>query len=180
LGTEQEDWLADSLVASTRDWKFIVQSTQVSPGGLRTPLGRVYYEDGWDAFPDARERLLAAIGQPRVQDVVLLGGDVHRHVAANLRLLPKDRSSPIVASEIVTSSITSKGLSEFLTQWMRMSNPDLLHLRSDQRGYVLLDVTSAQMVAEFRATAHPVTLESKTQVQARYVIDRGVPGPRRV
>jgi len=180
LGTEQEDWLADSLVASTRDWKFIVQSTQVSPGGLRTPLGRVYYEDGWDAFPDARERLLAAIGQPRVQDVVLLGGDVHRHVAANLRLLPKDRSSPIVASEIVTSSLSSKGLSEFLTQWMRMSNPDLLHLRSDQRGYVLLDVTSAQMVAEFRATAHPVTPESKTQVQARYVIDRGVPGPRRV
>ena len=180
LGQDQENWLADSLVASTCDWKFIVQSTQVSPGGLRTPLGRVYYADGWDAFPAARERLLSAIGQPRIQNVVCLGGDVHRHVAANLRLDPQDRTSPIVAAEIVTSSVTSKGLSEFLSDWMRLSNPDALHLRSDQRGYVLLDVTAPQVVAEFRGTAHPVTPQSKTQVQARFVMDRGVPGLRRL
>lgn len=180
LGQPQEDWLADTLLASSRDWKFIAQSTQISPGGLRTPLGRVYYADGWDAFPKARERLMSAIGQPRVQNVVCLGGDVHRHVAANLRVDPQDRNSEVVASEIVTSSLSSKGLSEFLSTWMRMSNPDLLHLRSDQRGYVVLDVTPQQLVAEFRGTPHPVIPQSKTQVQARFVIDQGVPGLRRV
>ncbi|MFN4266092.1 MAG: alkaline phosphatase D family protein [Aquabacterium sp.] len=180
LGVDQEDWLADTLVASTRAWKFIVQSTQVSPSGIRTPFGTAQSPDGWDAFPAARERLLGAIGQPRVQDVVLLGGDVHRHVAANLRLIPKDPQSAVVASEIVTSSLTSKGLSEFLTSWMRQQHPDTLHCRSDQRGYVLIDVTDQQLVAEFRATAHPVRPESRSHVQARFAIDRGRPGLRRL
>lgn len=173
LGSKQENWLGDTLLASTRTWKFIAQSTQVSPGGLRTPLGRVYHADGWDAFPKARERLLEAIGQPRIQNVVFLGGDVHRHVAAQLRLNPLDRQTDVVATEIVTSSLSSRGLSEFLSGWMRMSNPDLLHLRSDQRGYVVLDVTPQQMVAEFRATPHPVMPQSQTQVQARFALDNG-------
>jgi alkaline phosphatase D len=179
LGEDQEAWLAEGLAASTRAWKFIVQSTQISPSGLSGPFGHLLYGDGWDAFPAARERLMAAIAQPRVPDVVCLGGDVHRHVAANLRLRPGDPQSPIVASEIVTSSITSPGLSELLTQWIKAVNPDLLHLRSDQRGYVLLDVTAQQVACEFRATAHPVRADSRLHTQARYVIDRGVPGPRK-
>ncbi|MDE2402829.1 MAG: alkaline phosphatase D family protein [Burkholderiales bacterium] len=179
LGQDQEFWLADGLASSTRAWKLIVQSTQVSPSGLKSPMGRLLYGDGWDAFPAARERLMAAIAQPRVPDVVCLGGDVHRHVAANLRLNPADPTSPIIASEIVTSSITSRGLSELLTQWMKAANPDLLHARSDERGFVLLDISPSQLCCEFRATAHPVRADSRLHTQARYVIDRGVPGLRR-
>lgn len=180
LGMDQEAWLADGLATSTRAWKFIVQPTQISPSGLNLPFAPLLYGDGWDAYPAARERLLSSIAQPRVQDVVCLGGDVHRHVAANLRLQPGDPQSPIVASEIVTSSITSPGLSEVLTQWVKAGNPDLLHVRSDQRGFVLLDVTAQQVMSEFRATAHPVRADARLHTQARYVIDRGVPGPRKV
>lgn len=179
LGMEQEFWLAEGLASSTRAWKFIVQTTQISPSGLSGPFGSVLYGDGWDAFPAARERLMAAIAQPRVPDVVCLGGDVHRHVAANLRLQPGDPQSPIVASEIVTSSITTPGLSELLSQWTKAGNPDLLHLRSDERGFVLLDVTDQQVNCEFRATAHPVRADARLHTQARYVVDRGVPGPRK-
>jgi alkaline phosphatase D len=82
MGLEQEYWLAEGLASSERAWKFIAQPTQIAPGGIRTPLGPVVYADGWDAYPAARERLMAAIAQPRVPDVVCLGGDVHRHVAA--------------------------------------------------------------------------------------------------
>ncbi len=179
LGQEQEYWLAEGLASSTRAWKLIVQSTQLSPSGLKLPLGRLLYGDGWDAFPAARERLLSAIAQPRVPDVVCLGGDAHRHVAANLRVIPGDLQSPIVASEIVTSSVTSAGLSEALTQWMKATNPDVLHARSDQRGFVLLDITPQQMACEFRATAHPVRADARLHTQSRYVIDRGVPGLRK-
>lgn len=178
LGAGQEYWLADGLAASSRAWKFIVQSTQIAPGGVNTPVGTVQYADGWDAFPAARERLMAAIAQPRIPDVVCLGGDVHRHVAARLRADPRDPKSPVVASEIVTSSITSRGLGELLNGWLRASNPDLLHVRSDERGYVLLDVTPQRVNIEFRGTTHPVRPDSRMHTQATYVIDRGVPGPR--
>lgn len=177
LGQPQERWLAEALAASTGAWRLIAQTTQISPGQISTPWGPLVYADGWDAFPTARERLMAAIAQPRVPDVVCLGGDVHRHVAANLRLHPGDPASAIIASELVASSITTRGLSELITQWMKSSNPDLLHLRSDERGYALLDITPQRLRCEFRATAHPVRAHSTFHTQATYVVERGVAGP---
>lgn len=180
LGQSQGADLAAGLASSERNWKFVVQTTQIAPGLVRTPLGPLVYADGWDAYPAARRRLMEAIAQPRVPDVVCLGGDVHRHVAAALRLDPANPASAVVASEIVTSSVTSQGLSELLTSWMKRGNPDLLHLRSDERGYTLLDVTPQQVQVEFRGTAHPVRADSRLHTQARYVIERGTPGPRKV
>ena len=181
LGTPQEMWLADGLAGSAAAWKFVVQTTQMSPGLLHAPLvGDLLYAEGWDAFPAARARLLDAIAQPRVQDVVVLGGDVHRHVAANLRLDPRDPASPIVASEIVTSSITSKGLSELANAWIKASNPDIVHMRSDERGHVLIDVSPQQVKCEFRGTLHPVRPQSRFRTQARCVVERGVPGVRKL
>lgn len=180
LGGAQERWLADSLATSRGAWRLIAQSTQISPGSFKAPGERLLYADGWDAFPAARERLMAAIAQPRVPDVVCLGGDVHRHVAANLRLHPTDLSSPVIASEFTTSSITSRGLSEFLSSVMKAANPDLLHLRSDERGYSLFDITPEALRCDFRATANPVRADARFHTQASYQVERGVPGPRRV
>jgi alkaline phosphatase D len=180
LGQDQEAWLAEGLAASTRAWKLIVQPTQIAPGLLKTPLGPLAYADGWDGYPAARQRLMEAIAQPRVPDVICLGGDVHRHVAARLRLDPLDPNSPVVASEFVCSSISSRGLSELVNNWMKSSNPDLLHMRSDERGYALLDITPQQVLCEFRGTLHPARPDSRLHTQARYAVDRGVPGPRKV
>jgi alkaline phosphatase D len=179
LGASQEYWLADGLATSERAWKLIAQPTQIAPGGIKTPMGALFYSDGWDAFPAARERLMAAIAQPRVPDVVCLGGDVHRHVAARLRLDPRDLNSAVVASEFVASSVSSGGISELLCGMLRDSNPDLLHLRGDERGYLLLDITPQQLLCEFRATPHPARADARLRTQARYVVDRGVPGPRK-
>lgn len=180
LGGPQERWLADTLAASRGAWRLIAQSTQIAPATFDTPVGRMQYADGWDAFPAARDRLMAAIAQPRVPDVVCLGGDVHRHVAANLRLHPTDPGSPVIASEFTTSSITTHGLSEFITNHIKAANPDLLHVRSDERGYALLDVTSEALRCDFRATSHPVRADSRFRTQASYVVERGTAGPRRV
>jgi alkaline phosphatase D len=179
LGRQQEDWLAAGLASSDTAWRFVVQTTQITPWRIRSPLGPLTYAEGWDAFPAARARLLDAIAQPRVQDVIFLGGDVHRHVAANLRLNPSDPASPIIASEIVTSSVTSKGLSELANGWVKGGNPDVLHMRSDQRGHVLLDVTPSEVRCVFRGTPHPVRAHSKMRTQATYVIERGKPGLRK-
>jgi alkaline phosphatase D len=179
LGQQQEDWLAAGLAGSDAQWRFIAQTTQVTPWPIRSPLGPLTYAEGWDAFPAARARMMEAIAQPRVQDVVFLGGDVHRHVAANLRHEPRDPTSPIIASEVVTTSITSKGMSEVANAWIKAGNPDVLHMRSDQRGHVMLDVTPREVRCVFRGTPHPVRPQSKLRTQATYVIERGKPGLRK-
>lgn len=179
LGLEQERWLAQGLSASSRTWKLIGQTTQLSPSGFDLrPMGRWVYSEGWDGYPAARERLLGAIAQPRVTNAVLLGGDVHRHVTAALRAQPDKLNSPVVASEIVCSSITTHGLSELLTTLLRKSNPDLAHCRSDERGYVLLDISPQRISYDFRATAYPVLEHACMHSQARFVIEAGQPVPQ--
>lgn len=176
LGAEQERWLAQGLAASARRWKLIGQSTQISESGIDTPLGRRVYTDGWDGYAMARERLLRAIAEPAVANVVCLGGDVHRHVAAQLRLRANDERSPVVASEFVCSSVTSRGVSEALMAMMRASNPDMLHGRGDERGYALLEFTPEAARCEFRATAFPVQPEARLATQASFAVEAGRAG----
>jgi alkaline phosphatase D len=179
LGDDQEQWLATGLARSERQWKLLVQGTQLGPSGLDTPLGRRVFTDGWEGYGPARERLLRAIAEPGVRNVINLGGDVHRHVASQLRLRPNDPASPIVASEFVCSSISSRGLSEAATALMRHSNPDLVHARSDERGYAFIEITPEAASCDFRATPFPARAEASLGSQARCVVEAGHAGVHR-
>lgn len=176
LGQAQEQWLDAGLVQSTRRWKLLAQSTQMSSSGVATPLGRSTFTDGWDGYPLARERLLGTLAQARLRDVLVLGGDVHMNVAANLRVRPNDEKSPVVASEIVSTSISSRGLSDAMIAQMRDNNPDILHARADERGYTFLDVQPSGVSAQFRSTPHPAMPESVLQTQAQWMVLSGVAG----
>jgi alkaline phosphatase D len=176
FGAAQERWLAQGLAASQRRWKLLGQGTQISPSGVDSALARRIHTDGWDGYPRARERLLRAIAEPRVADVLCLGGDVHRHVAAQLRLRGNDERSPIVASEFVCSSVTSRGLSEAMTALVRASNPDIVHARSDERGYALIELSAKLAECDFRATPFPAEAGARLTTQARYAVEPGRAG----
>ena len=176
FGAEQERWLAKGLALSERRWKLLGQGTQISASGVWSPLGQRIHTDGWDGYPKARDRLLHAIADPGVDNVLCLGGDVHRHVAAQLRLRPNDSASPIVASEFVCSSLTSHGVSEVVMGLMRTSNPDMVHARSDERGYALIDIGAHSATCEFRGTPFPVLGDARLNTQARFAVEAGRPG----
>lgn len=177
LGHTQEQWLGQRLRAGQTRWELVAQTTQVSPNTFHTPAGSLAYADGWDAYPAARQRLMDAFAAAPGHRVVCLGGDVHRHVAARLRRQATGPHSPVVASEFVSSSITSKGVSELLNDWIRAGNPDIVHCRSDQRGYALLDVTDHQVACTFKATPHPVLPDATLHDQARFVVRQDGQGP---
>ena len=176
LGAAQETWLMQGLTASTRRWKLLGQSTQMSSSGVATPLGRSSFNDAWDGYPMARQRLLSGIADARLQDVLVLGGDVHMNVAAQLRVQPNDEKSAVVASEIVTTSVSSRGMSEKLLATIRDNNPDIRHARADERGYTLLDIRPQGMSATFRTTAFPVQPDSVLRDQARFEVLAGRAG----
>lgn len=182
FGVAQERWLADGLARCARPWKLLAQGSQLSPSGIATPgLARRIHSDGWDGYPRARERLLDAIAAANATggNTLVLGGDVHRHVAANLRQRPEDLRSPVVAAEFVCTSISSRGLSDALVAAIRASNPDLLHARSDERGYALLEVTPQAAHCEMRGTPHPAQQGAALHTQARFAVEAGRPGVAR-
>ena len=178
LGSTQERWLTDSLSQSKRQWKLVAQATQISSTSVPAPVGRSYWNDAWDGYPEARKRLLQTVVDAKLKNVVTLGGDVHCNVAANLRLEPNNPQSPIVASEFVTTSITSRGLGDKPAAVIRESNADLLHFRSDERGYSLITVTPTQVRCDFRTTAFPAGSEAGLKTQASYVVKSGKAGPQ--
>ncbi|MFM8576391.1 MAG: alkaline phosphatase D family protein, partial [Limnohabitans sp.] len=137
------------------------------------------FNDAWDGYPMARERLLSGLAEMKLQNALVLGGDVHQNVAANLRVRPNDERSPVVASEIVTTSVSSRGMSETLLATIRDNNPDIRHARADERGYTLLEIRPAGATATFRATAFPVQNDSTLREQARYEVLAGQAGVQR-
>jgi alkaline phosphatase D len=178
LGAEQERWLTNSLSASKRRWKLVAQATQISSTSVPAPVGRSYWNDAWDGYPEARKRLLQTVVDAKLSNVVTLGGDVHCNVAAPLRLEPNNPASPIVASEFVTTSITSRGLGDKPAAVIRESNADLLHYRPDERGYSLITVTPDQVRCDFRTTKFPAGSETGLKTQASYVVKNGKAGPQ--
>jgi len=176
LGQAQEQWLTEGLADSRRRWRLLGQSTQLSSTGIDTPLGRTIYTDGWDGYSAARARLLQAVADMGQTNVVMLGGDVHQNVAAQLRVVPNDPASPVVASEFVSTSITTRGMGEGALTRIRASNPDIAHARSDERGYTRLDVTPQSATATFLTTPFPAQVDAPLNVQAVYVVDTGHAG----
>ncbi len=178
LGAEQEQWLYQGLTQSRRQWKLLAQSTLIGSSRVETPMGKTTYTDGWDGYPLARRRLMNCIAENQISDVVTLGGDVHMNVAGLLRQEPNDTNFPVIASEFVTTSISSRGRSESLISAVRNSNPDLLHARTDERGYTLCEFTPKQCLTEFRTTPSPAGIRDTFRVQARYGVETGRPGPQ--
>jgi len=79
----------------------------------------------------------------------------------------------------VTSSLTTAGLPETLMSLIRRSNTDILHARSDERGYMQVDVTGSSIHCVARATGFPVLAHSALHTQARFRVDAGRAGPQR-
>jgi alkaline phosphatase D len=178
LGAAQEEWLYQGLRKTERQWKVLAQSTVIASTRIDSPLGKTTYTDAWDGYPMARRRLLDAIADAKLSDVVTLGGDVHMNVASVLRQEPNDPNFAPVASEFVTTSISSRGMSDTLLSAIKASNPDLLHARADERGYTVLEFTPKQCLTEFRTTPAPAGTTDKLKVQARFAVESGRVGPQ--
>jgi alkaline phosphatase D len=179
LGFEQEQWLHEGLINSKGQWKFVAQATQMSSTKIPTPLGKATYTEAWDGYGPARDRFLKTLQRNQIANVVTLGGDVHMNVAANLRLQANTEDAPILASEFVTTSITSRGLSDRAVEVIKSNNADVLHMRADERGYALVSVYSEQVSCEFRTTPTPAGTLNTLSTQAVYFVDSGEAGPKR-
>jgi alkaline phosphatase D len=179
LGTAQERWLADGWDLQRR-WNLLAQQTLMAPLDHADPAAAPEavrtWTDGWDGYPAARLRLLAEVAERRVPNVVALGGDVHAHYVSALQA---DAKSPIIASEICGTSISSPGPDAKRSQAQLARNPHLLHARGDRRGHVLLNLDERRLQADLMAVADPADPASAVDLQARFVVEAGRPGPQR-
>jgi alkaline phosphatase D len=177
LGDRQEGWLYAGLLNSRAQWNLMAQGTVMSFGEEQAALSRNIMSDGWNGFVAARSRLTHLIETQHVRNPVVLSGDIHAFVVSGILKDDADPASPIVASELVTSSITSQGTPQSYLDQRRAANPRTVIATGSQRGYLRLDVTRQTLSADLVAMDTVKKPDSGRTTLGTYVVEAGRPQP---
>jgi alkaline phosphatase D len=101
---------------------------------------------------------------------------VHCFEVADLPLAFDDPSSRTVASEFVTSSITSQAWPQERLDKFLPDNPHLKRVDSRYRGYARVEVTAKSMRVEQRAMASVQSRDASCETLTTFVVEDGRPG----
>jgi alkaline phosphatase D len=179
LGDVQERWLRRALGASTARWNLLGQQTLLAHFDQSGDGPRAYWADGWNGYPAARERLVAALLARPAANPVVLSGDIHAFLVNDVHAVATDYDSPIVATELVTSSISSEGRPQSSFERWLGENPNVRLARSEYRGYLRLGITPEQLHADLVAVDDVTRADSPTRVLAAFDVESGRPGVAR-
>lgn len=168
LGEDQAAFVADRLGRDGRPpWVLLANQVMLHPlrlpvptPGLRSQLedagyvfvdGNAVNPDQWDGYPGARARLLDAVGDRG--GVVVLTGDVHSSWAWEGPA--KEGRDPRMV-ELVTPSVSSATFADripvppdLVQLGLRTLERDLAHVELSSHGFVLVDLTEDEVVAEW-------------------------------
>ena len=186
LGDEQQRWLRQGLDSSPARWNILAQQTLMAQNS-QLPLRRDgdgrFWTDGWDGYPQARQRLYDALQGSRAANPLVLSGDVHSFYAASLSRQPErpvSARNPVLASEFCGTSITSPSRPQARTEQYLANNPQLHYGRSDKRGFMLLHITPATTTTLFQALDEVRDRACGVSTLATFEVRDGVAGPARI
>ena len=177
LGERQESWLAAAMSSDNKTWNLIAQGTVMSYMDEDAGPDRQFWTDAWSGYPAARQRLMSFLSSAKIQNPVVLSGDIHAFITSGLRLRAAELDSPIVASEFVTTSVSAQALPQStLSQWQSI-NPNILMANSEHRGYTRLDITRERLQADMLAMESVRTPQSTRKTLKSFVVESGKPEP---
>ncbi|MGZ5407456.1 MAG: alkaline phosphatase D family protein [Aeromicrobium sp.] len=201
-GPEQLGWLEDNLSASTAKWKLVGNPVMIAPvlvpplpvpvtnaisatAGILPTEGFSYNTDQWDGYSVERKKLLDHIKADEIENIVFLTGDIHSNWACDI---PADPGTyPVggsVATELVTTSVTSNNLDDILgtpsrsssiaveTQF-QVTNRHIKYMNLDDHGYSVLDVTPARVQIDYFIISDRADPKATTARTASWVVASG-------
>ncbi|MBO3751394.1 alkaline phosphatase D family protein [Streptosporangiaceae bacterium NEAU-GS5] len=175
LGAGQHRWLLDGLTQSRARWNLIGQQVIMAQRDFKAGPGKELNMDSWDGYAAERRALLNGIRATGAANPVVLTGDAHMHNAADLKPDFDDPSSPQVAVELVTSSISSDGdgyRDAARVATLRRENPHLAYI-DQRRGFIMVRVTQDDLKAEFRTLDYVTRRGAKDKPSATFTIPNG-------
>ena len=141
LGAEQEEWAGERLASSEATWNLLANGVVLVPINEKST-------DMWDGYPAARRRLLAQMAE--AQNPVMLTGDIHKHVAAEIPADPDDPGEERLGVELVCTSVASDGDgAEDAGTPETWTQHEYVKLYDGRRGYVHVRLTPEEMVSSF-------------------------------
>ncbi len=179
LGQRQESWLTRQLRGSRASWNFLAQGVVMAYANEAKAPKQQFWTDSWNGYPAARSRLMRQLQDNRVSNPIVLSGDIHAFVVSDLHLDPANPETPHVASELVTTSITSQPPSESLLKRYHDYNAAVFLATGAARGYVRIDVSRSTLRADLVAMDTVRERTSNSRVLASFAAEAGGSGLKR-
>lgn len=180
LGARQERWLTDGLAASRARWQVLANQVMVAPMDSDPGPGVRVSMDKWSGYPAARDRLLRSIAERAPNRTVVLTGDIHSHWVSELHADFSRPDRPVVAAELVGTSISSGGDGSARPGFdPSVANP---HIKwyANRRGYITCTVEPDTWGAEYRTVPFVSRPDAPLETPTRWRLTRGRPGIERV
>jgi len=179
LGYDQERWLSRQLFAKRAKWTFVTQGVLVAQLDHVVGKGTRFWNDAWDGYPGARDRLLRDIQASGARNPVVLTGDWHSTFVNDLKLNFGRERAPALATEFVTPAITSGGDGTPYGPYygpMIPENPHIKYYEGDRRGYFRMALTPASLTAELRFASKVEVADGTVSAVERFTVLDGAPG----
>jgi alkaline phosphatase D len=125
--------------------------------------------------------MMTNLKNARVQNPVVITGDIHSHWVCDLKEDYTSEKSPVVATELIGTSISSggDGSDTTATGQLQLSKNPHVKFYSNQRGYVRCEVTPKSLTADFRVVEKVSVPDSPVSTRASFVVENGKPGAQR-
>jgi alkaline phosphatase D len=142
--------------------------------------GSLYNPDQWDGYTAARTRVFDLMATGGVENAVVLTGDIHAAGIADLVDENPDGTSSTQArgTELVGGSISSTFPAELadVAEQLIMQLPHVRFADTHRRGYMVCDVTEAEMVTRYQVAESTLVPTSTVSTFGTWTTLAGTPG----
>lgn len=176
LGNDQERWLHFGMARRGTKWNVMAQGMLFSQHDYRVGPGGEYGSEYWDGYTASRDKLLTTFEQRRISNPVIIGGDVHATYVCDVKKDFNNPDSPTLASEFVTTSITSGNWYHERNTATLGENPHIHLYEGRHRGYTLATLDKKQWRTDLRVVNNVEEQALTARTLKSYVIEDGVPG----
>lgn len=181
MGEEQEKWLVDGLERSSAGWQILAQQIMMAPFDRDPDETVVTSMDQWSGYPVARDRLLRAIAERTPGRTLVITGDIHSSWVNDLRAGFDRPDRPVVATELVGTSISSGG--DGSDEWAgfrpALSQNPHCHWQNNRRGYVRCHVGEGEWLADYRVVPYVSRPGAPIVTASSWRAEMGRPGVQR-
>ncbi|MFE7426960.1 MULTISPECIES: alkaline phosphatase D family protein [unclassified Streptomyces] len=177
-GATQERWLLDGWRASKATWNVLPQQVVMARRKDVPTDAFKLSMDAWDGYPASRARILNGAEAARIENLMVLTGDVHVNYGFDLKRDFDDPSSRTLGTEIVATSITSgKNGSDKPASWdnLMRANPHLKFFNG-RRGYALVTLGRERARADYRTVSAVTTPGAPVTTAGSFVTEVGNQG----
>ena len=182
LGQQQERWLDQQLRGSRSQWNILGNPVRMAAVDQGRGDTESYSMDVWAAYDTARRRIIANLQNSGARNPVVITGDIHSNWVCDLKTDYRKEKSPVVATELIGTSISSGGDgsdSSPNAEAQAAKNPHVKFF-NNQRGYVRCTLTSKSLTADYRVVEKVSVPESPVSTRASFIIENGKPESHRL